>query len=188
MGQGKTWISSSRVTCMSVGMFSPSTSVRLLSALEWSMEQWLWPRVSPWNCCSDCLIWAEEILPFLAGEGTVCLGSKRSVQWTNMYTHTWVDVFLFCFFPSLEVTHWVSALPCAAPRHNNDSSELEPDLVLLRLGKKKGYFGTQGLAPPWTARQQQQDLLQWGWAATLGYRIPWNCQVDVLISKSMEMS
>lgn len=35
----------------------------------------------------------------------------------------------------------MSALPCAAPRHNNDSSELGPDLVLLRLGTKRDILG-----------------------------------------------
>lgn len=78
------------------------TWVYLVSALEWSMEQWLWPRVSPWNCCSGCLLSTGEILPFLAGEGAVCVGSERSVQWTNVGPHG-VDVFVFCFFPSLEV-------------------------------------------------------------------------------------
>lgn len=88
--------------CVS-GDIQPSHICDTWLYLEWSMEQWLWPRVSPWNCCSGCLLWAGETLPFLAGEGAVCVGSEGSVQWTNVDPHG-VDVFLFCFFfPSLEV-------------------------------------------------------------------------------------
>lgn len=65
-----------------------STWLYLVSAFEWSTEQWLWPRGSPWNCCSGCL--------FLAGEGAVCVGSERSVQWVPT---EWI-LFCFAFLPA----------------------------------------------------------------------------------------
>lgn len=90
---------------MSVGTFSPPGLLHLAVSgvcLGAELEQWLWSRVSPWNCCSGCLLWAGEILPFLDGEGTACVGSEGSVQQTNVVPYG-VDVSLFCSFPSLEV-------------------------------------------------------------------------------------